>query len=105
MFRETLTGVLAPAVHEVAPLRHRVGRALRVGANGVFLTTSLCRALRRITQTPGVADFSTAVRDSRSTVVPFPAGTLLPEEGWRGREIFGLAKEESRVKGLGNGYF
>ena len=33
------------------------------------------------------------------------AGTLLPEEGWRGREIFGLAKEESRVKGLGNGYF
>ena len=32
-------------------------------------------------------------------------GTLLPEEGWRGREIFGLAKEESRVKGLGNGYF
>ena len=32
-------------------------------------------------------------------------GTLLPEEGWRGREIYGLAKEESRVKGLGNGYF
>ena len=32
-------------------------------------------------------------------------GTFLPEEGWRGREIFGLAKEESRVKGLGNGYF
>lgn len=30
---------------------------------------------------------------------------VLPEEGWRGREIFGLAKEESRVKGLGNGYF
>ena len=32
-------------------------------------------------------------------------GTFLREEGWRGREIFGLAKEESRVKGLGNGYF
>ena len=30
---------------------------------------------------------------------------ILPEEGWWGREIFGLAKEESRVKGLGNGYF
>ena len=40
---------------------------------------------------------------TRSAVVS--VGTLLPEEGWRGREIFGLAKEESRVKGLGNGYF
>ena len=35
----------------------------------------------------------------------YRSGTFLPEEGWRGREIYGLAKEESRVKGLGNGYF
>ena len=48
---------------------------------------------------------SLAVMQSTMAANRLASGTLLPEEGWRGREIFGLAKEESRVKGLGNGYF
>ena len=90
-----------PTIHFKPDTEKRGGGSVLVWRNGAILCVWGSAILLRRSADEIERRFARiVVKSSRSL-----AGTFLPEEGWRGREIFGLAKEESRVKGLGNGYF